>query len=876
MIGVRSAIVSAVVVAATLAAGVRVAGQRRPAWPVSVQKVPEIAPARSAEDELKTFYLPPGYHVELVAGDPLVQDPIWIDFDADGRMYVLEMPGFAMDKTMADSREPIGRVAVLEDTNDDGRMDTRTVFLEGLVLPRALKVLDRGVLVGEPPNLWLAEDTNGDLKADKKALIRNDFGRAEGNLEHNANSLWWGLDNWIYTSEHEWYLRLKNGKFEVARTLVRGQWGVGMDDAGRIYRDVNTEPLFADIVPQQYYVRNPNLVRTRGLYETLVDPDKTAIWPVRPTRGVNRGYRAELLRPDGSAAYYPGVSSPMIYRGDRLPKELSGNAFVVDSPTNLVHRYVISDDGNGRIDAHDAYAKGEFLASTDERFRPVNLFSAPDGTLYVVDMYRGVVQDVQFQTEYLRDYIVRHQLELPVHKGRIWRVVHDTTTRDRKPSLSKETPDRLVAVLSHPNGWWRDTAQQLLVQRGDRSVVPALKELALAASDYRAKLHALWTLDGLDAIDADTVTRSLADRSPDVRASAIRLSERWLAEPDHPLQAAVLALAEDANWSVRRQLAASLGALPPSDRVHALTRLLIRYADDPITVDAAISGLQGREAAVLTSLLAEKTPSADAIAMLAGAATKSRDRDAVQQIIAAAADTNRPQAQRLALLRGLDAGITGAVRPTGGLANATGAAAAAGAGAPGVVGGGGRGRGGQSPSNLFTEEPTRLTALASGTGAIADAARQIVARISWPGKPAPSGPVVPPLTPDEQKRYAAGAELYTIICVACHQPDGRGKEKIAPTLVGSRFALANPAIPTRILLGGKEGSVGLMPPLASLSDDQIAAVLTYVRREWGNAASAVDAPTVREIRGLTATHMRPWTEPELLKLLAGRGGGGGN
>src|SRR5207247_6040131 len=171
--------------------------------------------------------------------------------------------------------------------------------------------------------------------------------------------------------------------------------------------------------------------------------------------------------------------------------------------------------------AHAADAKGEFLGSTDERFRPVNLFSAPDGTIYVVDMYRGVVQDVQFQTEYLRDYIVRHQLELPVHKGRIWRVVHDTTTRDRKPSLSKETPDRLVAVLSHPNGWWRDTAQQLLVQRGDRSVVPALKELALAASDYRAKLHALWTLDGLDAIDAQTVTRSLADRSPDVRASAI-------------------------------------------------------------------------------------------------------------------------------------------------------------------------------------------------------------------------------------------------------------------------------------------------------------------------------------------------------------------
>ena len=134
----------------------------------------------------------------------------------------------AMDKAMADSREPIGRIAVLEDTNGDGKMDKRTEFMDGLVLPRALKVLANGVLVGEPPNLWYAKDTDGDLKADTKELVRNDYGRLEGNLEHNANSLWWALDNWIYTSEHDWYLRWKNGKFEVQKTLSRGQWGVGM------------------------------------------------------------------------------------------------------------------------------------------------------------------------------------------------------------------------------------------------------------------------------------------------------------------------------------------------------------------------------------------------------------------------------------------------------------------------------------------------------------------------------------------------------------------------------------------------------------------------------------------------------------------------
>ena len=164
--------------------------QKRPTapWPLPVQKVAEIAPPLSPEDELKTLHLPPGYHAELVASEPLVKDPIWVDFDADGRMYVLEMPGFAMDKSMADSREPIGRIAVLEDTNNDGKMDKRTVFIDGLVLPRALKVLDGGVLVGEPPNLWFAKDTDGDLKADTKELVRNDYGRLEGNLEHNANS----------------------------------------------------------------------------------------------------------------------------------------------------------------------------------------------------------------------------------------------------------------------------------------------------------------------------------------------------------------------------------------------------------------------------------------------------------------------------------------------------------------------------------------------------------------------------------------------------------------------------------------------------------------------------------------------------------------
>jgi len=167
-----------------------------------------------------------------------------------------------------------------------------------------------------------------------------------------------------------------------------------------------------------------------------------------------------------------------------------------------------------------------------------------------------------------------------------------------------------------------------------------------------------------------------------------------------------------------------------------------------------------------------------------------------------------------------------------------------------------------------------LTALAAGAGPIADAAKAIVERISWPGKPAPPGSSAAPLTAEEQQRFAAGAEIYKNICMACHQPDGRGQERLAPPLAGSKFALANPVVPIRILLAGKEGSIGLMPPLGMLTDDQLAAVLTYVRREWGNNASAVDRSLVKEIRGLTASHTRPWTEPELTRLMSGRGGGG--
>jgi mono/diheme cytochrome c family protein/glucose/arabinose dehydrogenase len=845
------------IAAVVLSAVALQAFQSQSAWPPPVRKTPEKAPVLSAEEELKTLVVPPGYRVELVAKEPLVVDPIAIDFDADGRLWVLEMPGFMSAPGGANSREPINNVVVLEDQDGDGAMDKRTVFADKLVLPRAFKVLDRGVLVGEPPNLWFMRDTDGDLRADAKELVSDTYGRAAGSIEHNANSLLWALDNVMYTSEHDWHLRYKDGKFETIPTLARGQWGASIDDAGRVFRNVNDAPLFADFVAARYYARNPNLARTRGLYEPLISREESVIWPVRQTRGVNRGYRDQFFRPDDSSITIQGVGTPVVYRGDRLPKELYGDAFITDSTTNLVHRYKIVDDGSGRLKAVDGYAKGEILASWDERFRPVNMLGAPDGTLYIVDMYRGVVQEQIYWTDFLRDYIAARDLIAPVKLGRIWRLVHETTKRDRMPGLSKAGPAELVKTLSHPNGWWRDTAQQLLVQRGDTSIAPQLKTLARQSADWRTKLHALWTLDGLDAIDMDTVRLALADRSPDVRASAIRLAERWIGEVNHPLTAPVLDLIGDASWTVRRQLAATIGELPEPSRLEPALALLAKYTEDPILVDVTISGLRGQEAQALARMTSAAAPpgDADAVTMMTAAVARSGDLANVQQVLSRVTDAATPAPLRVAMLQGLDAGLPGVQGGRGGR-------------------GGGRGAPPARPVSL-PAEPAALVALAGAAGD-ADAAalaKRVISRLDWPGKPAPTVDV-PPLSPAEQQRFAAGAELYKNVCLGCHQEDGRGKEKIAPTLVQSRYTIGEPTAAMRILLAGKEGSIGLMPPLGgALNDEQMAAVLTYVRREWGNTGSPVAPEDVAEIRGLTKTRTRPWTDAELTQGRGGRGRG---
>jgi mono/diheme cytochrome c family protein/glucose/arabinose dehydrogenase len=875
-------------------------------WPPGVQRVSKESPPLAPGDALKTFYMPPGYHLELVASEPQIQEPVAIDWDTSGRLWAVEMPGFMADLAGSNEHDPIGRVVVLEDTNHDGRMDRRTVFADKMVLARSVKVLDRGVLVAEPPDLWLMRDTNGDLRADTKELVTNQFGLRNADPQNNANGFQWGIDNRLYTAgQADLQLRLKNGAFEIQKTLERGEWGVTEDDAGRIYRNTNESALHVDFVPTAYFSRNPNLLRTRGSYERLADDneDLNVVWPVRPNPGTNRAYQAGIDRPDGSLAKFTSVCGPLVYRGDRLPSELYGNVFVAEPAANLVSRIVL-DDGGTTLHARKAYERGEFLASTDERFRPVYLSNAPDGTLYVVDMYRGIIEHRISVTEYLRDQILARRLERPTGMGRIYRVAHETTRRDLRGPLPNApqgiagaSPADLVTLLSHANGWWRETAQRLLVERNQKSAVPDLVKLAENAADPRTRLRALWTLDGLDAIEASMVAKALESDSRDVRVAAIRIAERWLADPNHPIAAAVTKRIDDPDVTVRRQLAASLGTMPSGRRETAVASLLERHADDPVTMDAALSSLRGGETAVLTQLMqatGPETPQREAaITMLSATIVRSAEDGGLQNLFRSIADVSRASWQRSALLRGAEVALLGAAMPGARVASGGGRRGGPPGGAKPLpcptCPGGRAGPGGaymsqrlddianresplgrRGPGLRLNREPTSLTGLGD-SDALSSRVMAVLTRVSWPGK-AGDAAAVPPLTAEEQQRYDAGREVYRNICQACHQVDGRGQEKLAPSLIESDLALAPAEVPVRILLNGKEGTTGLMPPVGgALTDEQVASVLTYVRREWGNAGQPVDPAMVTALRALTSGRTRPWTDAELRALAGGRG-----
>ena len=295
------------------------------------------SPVLLAEDALKTIQVAPGYRLEIAAADPLVGDPVAMAFGPDGRLWVVEMRGFMPNPDGKGEDAKVGTVAVLEDTDLDGRMDKRTVFLDGLVLPRAFALVGDGVLVAEPPHLWFARDTNGDGVADEKTEVASDYGSAD-NPEHTANGLYRAMDNWIYSANHNVRFRYRGaGQFDREITLSRGQWGISQDDAGRLFHNNNSDPIRYDLVPSAYFARNPGLTDPAGVNVKLV-PANLRVWPARVTPGINRGYQS--LDATGRMTAVTAACGPLVYRGDLLP-DLRGNVFVAEPSGNLIKRIAL-------------------------------------------------------------------------------------------------------------------------------------------------------------------------------------------------------------------------------------------------------------------------------------------------------------------------------------------------------------------------------------------------------------------------------------------------------------------------------------------------------------------------------------------------------
>lgn len=768
-------------------------------------KLPPPVPL-SPEEAMKTFQVEKGFRIELVASEPMIQAPVAMSFDDQGRLYVCEMRGYMHDLAGSTEKEPTGRVSLLVDTDGDGRMDKATAFLDKVIMPRAVMAVNGGALIAVPPQLLFCKDTDGDGVADVKEVVATDFGSFGGQPEHMANSPVWAMDNSIWSAGYSSRLKLRGGVWQKDVGLGRGQWGLCQDDHGRLYFNYNSDMLRADLLPTEAFARNP-LLRNATSINAKLAADQT-LYASHPTPGVNRGYDAKTLSADGRLTRPTGTCGALIYRGDAFPVAYRGNAFVPEPAANLVKRFTMSET-DGLVKATNTAKGSEFLTSTDERFRPVNACNGPDGALYLVDMYRGIIQHQSFLTHYLIANIQARKLEQPFNMGRIWRIVPEGSSA--KPV--KVTKD--AKLLTHANGWVRDTAQRLIVESADASAVPALKEL-LQNESHIAREHALWTLDGLAAITPDLVKTALTDSSEHVRAAAARVAPRDyvfdIAAEKHPLVLANIAI-KTINEA-------------------ALATLLVAHGKNTLIREAALTGLRGKEVEFAKTLA--QTPSEGSKAVIGALAeliALAGKAGPIADMLELAA--NSPE-NRDTILKGL--AKTDSKSKTVKLV-------------------------------WLDKEPEHLKQL--------KLASSLANRLVWPGKPgAPAPPVIKPLTETQAALFEKGKTIYATLCAACHQPHGFGLDGLAPPLVDSEWVLGKPEVLARIVMHGLAGPVKVsgrtynlaMPPLPQLTNEDIAGVLTYIRREWEHTAGAVETKSVTAIREQEKARMMMWTETELKNL----------
>lgn len=546
------------------------------------------SPALAPGDALKSLQLHGDFEIGIAASDPQIQSPLAIQFDGNGRMWVVEMRAYMLNMEAEGEEEPIGRISILTDTDGDGSFDDYKVFMDGLNQPRSIAFYKNGILYAGHDKLFFVENV-GD-KAGKMTVIDEEYA-GKGNVEHRANGLMRALDNWIYNVKSDARYREIDGKWVKETTDFRGQWGISQNNYGRVFYNENWFGMKADQLMPNLLRRNPNYPKAFGNAANIAYREK--LFPARITPGVNRGGEGDIDE-KGYLKASTASCGPAMYRGDQFPPEWRNTAFFCEPAANLV-RVIKVDEKDGLLSGSLPLVDREFLASTDERFRPVNLFNAPDGSLFAVDLYHGIVQHKAYLTSYLREHIVHRNLESEPRLGRIYRIKAKGLPLGKVPQMLGKKPVELVPFLAHANGWCRDTAQQIIIDSGDAAVIPALNALAADGKSPLGQIHALWTLEGLGAVNLEAVSSAIRSEDPHVLEMAIRLSENLPASDAAKLLAEMERLSVHPELVVRRQLAASLGKFPGDEALVLLKTVLTGNIDQPFFREAAINGLAGRE-----------------------------------------------------------------------------------------------------------------------------------------------------------------------------------------------------------------------------------------------------------------------------------------
>jgi len=557
--------------------------------PIDNKLIPP-SPILNRKQALNSFDLEEGFTIQLVAAEPTIQAPVVAHFDYDGQLWVLTMPSYMQDTAGTDENQPTGQLMKLLDKDQDGYYEEKELKIDSLVLPRAFKILKDGILLAEPPMLYYYPMAPGKLH--KRMVVDTAYDNQGGDVEHKPNGLYWNLDNWIYNAKsarkYKWD---SSGTWVSDSTEFRGQWGISGDDKGRLYYNHNSAALLADDLMPDWLDPNPYYTnKSKGVMSVSRTDNKVNSSRINP--GVNRAYLKDVLDPTGKLNEMTAACAALIYRDQQFPSSYYNSYFVCEPAANLIQRLTIKEDLFGMLQVSRPDSTKEFLRSSDERFRPVYLIDGPDGCIYVVDMYRGIIEHKTYLTPYLKRQIAYRQLQTPLDLGRVYQICHQGK-KEFSIGLSAKPDSSLVSFLSHPSAYYRDRARELLIQRQAINTQSQLHHAFDLAGDYRIQASILWTLEGLGLMDAHLIEKAIGKKNKQLNLSILKLLENYPIENKIP------------QWldSLCTNKNLKLAALPIIQKqlVHSayyfqwLNRLETEYNQEDIIKDAIILTVKGQE-----------------------------------------------------------------------------------------------------------------------------------------------------------------------------------------------------------------------------------------------------------------------------------------